>query len=510
MLRALCEAVGIVETPPDFPADNPKFTQIPDDFQKRIAQDGVRHNIKLVIRGARGTGKTALLHRLQGKPVPPSYIPSQAIAAATVRWTPTCEEEHGVVRVEAWDVVDRGTATAMPTSTAGRITCEAPANIPKLPTDATTVDVYRGCHGAIFLADIRREETFDYVASEVKKVPRGIAVLVAQTFCDREEERVVSEDQFAHLLASIAPATSAFVASLGPSVDACVGVPPCMVKLSPTSGVGLKALYSFIEVPLQFLKAQLVEEQLARQYKAVADAFAAFSAVAKGVARTDDRAALALASHRTDGDAADSYEQFCSSSDDEPNPTTSAQPRVAGPTIAPAPAVVGGGNGAHAPRPHLSDLVADAAVETLDAFFGNEPADTRAAAAAPLEVQDASPDDLATGTDDLDVQERSSRQRRPRVARLQQPPRSVSASELPPAVAALLQHVVSEIGAAIEVPDAEAVMEAPPSQGRHSTNETRRKSRSDMKSSRTRSRHRHGDASTPSSSGTQEVEVLAD
>jgi GTPase SAR1 family protein len=42
--------------------------------------------MKVVLRGARRTGKTSLLRRLQGQPVPPEYAATPEIETAVIRW----------------------------------------------------------------------------------------------------------------------------------------------------------------------------------------------------------------------------------------------------------------------------------------------------------------------------------------------------------------------------------------------------------------------------------------
>ena len=42
--------------------------------------------MKVVLRGARRTGKTSLLRRLQGQPVVPEYAPTPEIETAVIRW----------------------------------------------------------------------------------------------------------------------------------------------------------------------------------------------------------------------------------------------------------------------------------------------------------------------------------------------------------------------------------------------------------------------------------------
>ncbi len=42
--------------------------------------------MKVLLRGERGVGKTALYHLLQGQPLPPAYIPSPEIRSCEITW----------------------------------------------------------------------------------------------------------------------------------------------------------------------------------------------------------------------------------------------------------------------------------------------------------------------------------------------------------------------------------------------------------------------------------------
>lgn len=59
----------------------------------------------MVIRGSRGVGKSALFHRLQGKPLPAEYTPTPEIQIGQIKWTYKSSDDR--IRVEIWDVVDR-------------------------------------------------------------------------------------------------------------------------------------------------------------------------------------------------------------------------------------------------------------------------------------------------------------------------------------------------------------------------------------------------------------------
>jgi hypothetical protein len=60
--------------------------------------------VKVVVRGARRTGKTSLMHRLQGKPFSSEYTPSKEIDTAFINWTYKNSDDK--IKVEVWDVVD--------------------------------------------------------------------------------------------------------------------------------------------------------------------------------------------------------------------------------------------------------------------------------------------------------------------------------------------------------------------------------------------------------------------
>lgn len=66
--------------------------------------------VKVVIRGERQSGKTALFQRLQGTPIDSEYTPSPKITTGHMRWTSRISGED-VVKIEIWDVVDKAIFT---------------------------------------------------------------------------------------------------------------------------------------------------------------------------------------------------------------------------------------------------------------------------------------------------------------------------------------------------------------------------------------------------------------
>lgn len=63
--------------------------------------------VRIIIRGEVNTGKTSLWYRLQGKKFNPTYHPSESIQIAHIPWSYKVTDDN--VKVEVWDVVDKGT-----------------------------------------------------------------------------------------------------------------------------------------------------------------------------------------------------------------------------------------------------------------------------------------------------------------------------------------------------------------------------------------------------------------
>lgn len=59
-----------------------------------------RSTVKLVIRGQRGTGKTALLHRLEGKPIKDEYSATPEIQTGHIHWN--FKNSHDLVKVHLY------------------------------------------------------------------------------------------------------------------------------------------------------------------------------------------------------------------------------------------------------------------------------------------------------------------------------------------------------------------------------------------------------------------------
>lgn len=167
--------------------------------------------MRIIIKGDRNVGKTCLLERLQGRGFIENYIPTEEIQAASIQWSFKATED--IVKVEVWDVVDRGKARVRPiglklttsgnynnnnmtsTSISGNATTPTSPQIDGLVLDAEFLDVYKGTHGVILMMDVTKAWTFEYVCKELVKIPDDIPVLILGNHCDMSHHRAVTAGQ---------------------------------------------------------------------------------------------------------------------------------------------------------------------------------------------------------------------------------------------------------------------------------------------------------------------------
>ncbi|XP_078472122.1 rab-like protein 6 isoform X2 [Lampetra planeri] len=209
-------------------------------LQRKFAK-GVQYNMKIIIRGDRNTGKTTLWHRLQGKRFQEEYIPTQEIQAASIQWNYKATDD--VVKVEVWDVVDKGKSRKKGDS----LKLENEPQEDELALDAECIDVYKNCHGVIMMFDITKQWTYSYVERELCRVPLHVPVIVLGNHRDMGEHRVVLPDDVHSLFEGLDRPPGASYVNYGES--------------SMKNGFGLKFLHKFFNIP--FL--QLQRETLLRQ-----------------------------------------------------------------------------------------------------------------------------------------------------------------------------------------------------------------------------------------------------
>ncbi|XP_020039555.2 rab-like protein 6 isoform X2 [Castor canadensis] len=242
MFSALKKLVGSEQAPgrdKNIPAGLQSMNQA---LQRRFAK-GVQYNMKIVIRGDRNTGKTALWHRLQGKKFVEEYIPTQEIQVTSIHWNYKTTDD--VVKVEVWDVVDKGKCKKRGDGL--KMENDPQEAESELALDAEFLDVYKNCNGVVMMFDITKQWTFNYVLRELPKVPTHVPVCVLGNYRDMGEHRVILPDDVRDFIDHLdrPPGSSYFR----------------YAESSMKNSFGLKYLHKFFNIP--FL--QLQRETLLRQ-----------------------------------------------------------------------------------------------------------------------------------------------------------------------------------------------------------------------------------------------------
>ncbi|XP_054582742.1 rab-like protein 6 isoform X1 [Eptesicus fuscus] len=242
MFSALKKLVGSEPAPgreKNIPAGLQSMNQA---LQRRFAK-GVQYNMKIVIRGDRNTGKTALWHRLQGKKFVEEYIPTQEIQVTSIHWNYKTTDD--IVKVEVWDVVDKGKCKKRGDGL--KMENDPQEAESEMALDAEFLDVYKNCNGVVMMFDITKQWTFSYILRELPKVPTHVPVCVLGNYRDMGEHRVILPDDVRDLMDRLdrPPGSSYFR----------------YAESSMKNSFGLKYLHKFFNIP--FL--QLQRETLLRQ-----------------------------------------------------------------------------------------------------------------------------------------------------------------------------------------------------------------------------------------------------
>jgi GTPase SAR1 family protein len=140
--------------------------------------------VKLVIRGECNTGKSGLWSRLQGNPFIEDYIPSDEIRVATINWSS-----------RVWDVVDKSRKKRRPMNSSLKLSNSINVPVTEVSLDAEFLDVYKSTAGVLFIFDITKPWTWDYIEREIVKVPAHIPVLIIGNQLDLGHHRKVTTDK---------------------------------------------------------------------------------------------------------------------------------------------------------------------------------------------------------------------------------------------------------------------------------------------------------------------------
>ncbi|KAI9289937.1 P-loop containing nucleoside triphosphate hydrolase protein [Umbelopsis sp. AD052] len=246
------------------PASPPHFQSMNVAFRR-----GVQYNMKVAIRGDVMTGKSTLFRRLQGADFDSNYISTPQIEVSNIQWK--YKDSPDIIKVEVWDVVDRAkNAVTSPSTETGiklehtsaqkqqpkRGTTPPTAELGDLGLDASTVNVYRNCHGVIFMFDMTKPWTFEYVIKELPSVPGNISILVLGNFNDKDlNERKVSLDTVHAALYDLNQERIKEKDATKPNLIR-------YIECSMSTGSGLRYIYAYLGIPFLQLQIESMRQQL--------------------------------------------------------------------------------------------------------------------------------------------------------------------------------------------------------------------------------------------------------
>ena len=239
-----------------------------------------KYHMRVLLRGDKECGKSALLKRLQGGGFIEQHVVTQQTAASHIQWSYKTSEES--VSVEVWDVVDtapprssKASTAATPASSpaitpiatttsnsatakqnslaqstsstaASSTTVPSSSSSSAVPLDASSAaDLYHNVHAVLFLIDPSREWTFSYVKSQLPSVPSHIDVLLLLNFRDLpDSERG----------AVTCTTVEQYMRGVGDRVR--------YVECSMRNGYGLKHIHAFLNIPFLHLKRDKLRQEI--------------------------------------------------------------------------------------------------------------------------------------------------------------------------------------------------------------------------------------------------------
>lgn len=241
------------------------ISKMDKEMRRKYAQ-GAKFNFKVVVRGDSSTGKSTLLRRLRGGTFVPDYVPTPEIKTAHIPWTARSSPEDTVM-LEVWDVVDKASkrkvSDSLTLANANRDDAESGRHT--FPLDATVVDVYQGCHAAVFLVDPSKKWTYEYVQRELALVPEHIPTCILINFRDYPASKRAIRPEEVEADCGYAFGKRPFR--------------PFVVETSLLNCYGLQALSTFLHIPFLCLKRASLEQAMQLNTNAIVQAQEALKTV---------------------------------------------------------------------------------------------------------------------------------------------------------------------------------------------------------------------------------------
>jgi len=138
-----------------------------------IKKSTATHQLLIIVRGQRYTGKTTLVNRMKSIEFKEEYVPSPILESSEIPWKSEliCDD---VLNVRVWDVVEKA---LIPTNSIEK----------KEYPDATTVDTYKHADGLVIMVDPRHADTIQLADRIIKDAPLDLPILVFSNFMDEDK-----------------------------------------------------------------------------------------------------------------------------------------------------------------------------------------------------------------------------------------------------------------------------------------------------------------------------------
>ena len=211
---------------------------------------------RVLLRGSRKSGKTALFKRLQGKSFDQHYEATSKVQSSSVNWSIRNLNEKKRVSVEIWDVVDKdedegdGEGESEPRGLAEAFAASI-ESIPESVTARKVLEVYKKTQAIVFVVSPYIKESFEYVKKAIGAVPYDIDVLISFGFKDLIEEAEGAPNTTGGAGQEV---TLQDLQSFVSEVRSNGGRQITVIESSAYSGYGLRDLYKFLYLP--FIRLQ--------------------------------------------------------------------------------------------------------------------------------------------------------------------------------------------------------------------------------------------------------------
>ncbi|KAH0792113.1 rab-like protein 6 [Histomonas meleagridis] len=158
-------AAGIQQQKPSIPNQSQSNPSVQRPAPVRPKTD---HELLIVVRGMRRTGKSTLITCMRGLDFNEEYTATPHLEATEFLWkTPQGEN----VNITSWDVVEKA---LLPVDAHEKFDCP----------DSTTIDTFKRADGLIIMIDHRFPDTVTLAVNILKEAPPSIPILIFSNFMD--------------------------------------------------------------------------------------------------------------------------------------------------------------------------------------------------------------------------------------------------------------------------------------------------------------------------------------